>query len=40
MSDHHILLQPSVQLFRILAKQAAICDNDCLLIIKAIFSDV
>ncbi|CAF4475895.1 unnamed protein product, partial [Rotaria socialis] len=40
MSDHHILVQPSVQLFRILAKQAAICDDDCLLIIKAIFSDV
>ncbi|CAF0740565.1 unnamed protein product [Rotaria sp. Silwood1] len=40
MGDHNVLIQPSVQLFRILAKQSAITDDDCIIIIKSIFSDV
>ncbi|CAF3886142.1 unnamed protein product, partial [Rotaria sp. Silwood2] len=40
ISDHHTLIQPSVLLFRILAKQSAISDDDCTTMIKSIFSDV
>ncbi|CAF3654754.1 unnamed protein product [Rotaria sordida] len=40
MSDHHVLIQSCVQLFRILAKQSAINDDDCITMIKSIFSDV
>lgn len=40
MSDHHILTQPAVDLYSILAKQQAITDDDCIAMIKSIFSDV
>ncbi|CAF0896713.1 unnamed protein product [Adineta steineri] len=40
MGDHHILAQPAVDLFRILAKQSTINDEDCVIMMKSIFSDV
>ncbi|UJR33379.1 hypothetical protein I4U23_020827 [Adineta vaga] len=40
MTDHHILAQPAVDLFFILAKQSSITDEDCMIMIKSIFSDV
>ncbi|CAF0729307.1 unnamed protein product [Adineta ricciae] len=38
MADHHILAQPAADLFSVLAKQSALTDDDCIMMIKSIFS--